>query len=78
MIRKLYVVRFNLKPKNDRMLFSPYFHAGTYTEQPVYSYKVAMLLLAKRLQLFAKNEYSFSNIESISIREVQCKHPNLN
>ena len=41
MIRKLYVVRFNLKPKNDRMLFSPYFHAGTYTEQPVYSYKIS-------------------------------------
>lgn len=77
MIRKLYVVRFNMKPKEDRRLFSPYFHAGEYTEQIVYSYKAAMLLLAKRLQLFAKNEYSFCNIESISIKEVLCNHPNL-
>ena len=78
MTKYLYVVRFNLKPKEDRRLFSPYFHAGAYTEQIVYSYKAAMLLLAKRLQLFAKNEYSFSNIESVTIKEVQCNHPEWN
>ena len=78
MIRNLYVVRFNLKPKKDRMIFSPYFHAGAYSEQIMYSYKAAMLLLAKRLQLFAQDKYSFDNIESISIKKVQCNHPNLN